>query len=175
MSEPSEDFSELRRVLAWKRHETPPPGYFNHFSAKIIARIEAEQFAAPVPWWQHLLAPLNWQRGLLGANILICAGAGIVGVAAYNAVRPVADDGNVALADGPANLINTETRPTLQAGFIPDHALGNSALSLAGFAGSLPASGTTFQGTNDHTPPTGLFSLPAMNDLQPRFVIPTNR
>ena len=172
MSQPSEDFSEIRRVLAWKRHETPPPGYFNNFSAKIIARIEAEQFAAPLPWWQHLLAPLNWQRGLLGANILICAGAGIVGIAAYNAVRPVTDEGNATLADAPATLLNPDGRAAVHAGFVPDNALGNSALSLASFGSSVPT--PTYQGTNDHAAPAGLFSLPAMNDLQPRFVMPAH-
>ncbi|HTH46678.1 MAG TPA: hypothetical protein VMB21_04140 [Candidatus Limnocylindria bacterium] len=172
MSEPSEDFSEIRRVLAWKRHETPPPGYFNNFSAKIIARIEADESAGRLPWWQHLLAPLNWQRGLLGANILICAGAGIVGVAAYNAVSPATEDENVALTGAPASMLPPDSRAAVHAGFLPDGRNGDGALSLAGFGGSIPA--TTFQGTNDHTPPASLFSLPAMNDLQPRFVLPSH-
>ena len=172
MSQPSEDFSELRRVLAWKRHETPPPGYFNGFSAKIIARIEAEQQAAPPAWWEHLLAPLNWQRGLLGANILICAGAGIVGVAAYNAARPVTGDDSVALTDAPTTLLYPENRAGLRASLVPTGSATEGALGLASFGGSVP--GTTYAGTNDHTAPAGLFSLPGMNDLQPRFVMPTH-
>jgi hypothetical protein len=41
MSAESENFRELRRLLAVKRYEQPPPGYFNGFNRQVIARIEA--------------------------------------------------------------------------------------------------------------------------------------
>jgi len=41
-----EEFVALRRLLALKRHETPPPGYFQNFSAKIIIQIQAGDAAA---------------------------------------------------------------------------------------------------------------------------------
>jgi hypothetical protein len=43
----------LRRILALKRHEQPPPGYFNSFSSRIIARIEAGE-RAPDSLWERL-------------------------------------------------------------------------------------------------------------------------
>jgi hypothetical protein len=46
MNENENNFESLRRLLAQKRHETPPPGYFNSFSGQIIARIRAGEAKA---------------------------------------------------------------------------------------------------------------------------------
>jgi hypothetical protein len=51
-----DNFKALRRMLALKRHEVPPPGYFENFSTKVISRIKAgeaaalERQSAQTPW-----------------------------------------------------------------------------------------------------------------------------
>jgi hypothetical protein len=57
MSENENDFDALRRLLALKRHEIPPPGYFENFSDNVIARIRAGDTAAELPW---LLKFIQW-------------------------------------------------------------------------------------------------------------------
>jgi hypothetical protein len=49
MSENENDFDALRRLLALKRHEIPPPGYFENFSGQVIARIRTGETAAELP------------------------------------------------------------------------------------------------------------------------------
>ena len=40
---PENEFQDLRRLLALKRHEQPPPGYFNNLHRDIIAQLKAER------------------------------------------------------------------------------------------------------------------------------------
>ena len=55
MNESENDFESLRRALALKRHEIPPPGYFNDFSRHVISRIRAGEVEQPtmfaLPSW----------------------------------------------------------------------------------------------------------------------------
>jgi hypothetical protein len=55
MSSP-EDFESLRRLLALKRHEDPPPGYFHRFSDRILHRIEQQDAAEHSSWWRWFVA-----------------------------------------------------------------------------------------------------------------------
>jgi hypothetical protein len=57
MSENENDFDALRRLLALKRHEIPPPGYFENFSSQVIGRIRAGETAAELPF---LLRFIQW-------------------------------------------------------------------------------------------------------------------
>ena len=73
----SENFEALRRLLAFKRHEQPPPGYFHNFSSRVIDRIRAgeripqtslfERLFAPTQWLQHLWAALETKPAFAAA------------------------------------------------------------------------------------------------------------
>lgn len=54
---PEQDsFEKLRRLLAIKRHEQPPPGYFDRFSRQVIARIQAGETAETESFFHRLFA-----------------------------------------------------------------------------------------------------------------------
>ena len=59
MSDPADDMQSVPELVALKRHERPPPGYFQHFSDKVIARIEAEGLAFQAPLWRRILSALD--------------------------------------------------------------------------------------------------------------------
>lgn len=62
-----ENFDNLRKLLALKNHEQPPPGYFNRLPGRILARIEASEIAAQSTWWDWLVARFD------ARPILACA------------------------------------------------------------------------------------------------------
>ena len=71
MNENENNFESLRRLLALKRLETPPPGYFENFSTAVMARIRAgggaaEQQASELPWLFRLLAVFEAKPAFAG-------------------------------------------------------------------------------------------------------------
>jgi hypothetical protein len=82
MSPESESFEQLRRLLALKRYEQPPPGYFHHFSREVIVRIKAGEKGEAVvaSWWswegswlQRTWAAIESRPALAGAfGVAVC-------------------------------------------------------------------------------------------------------
>jgi hypothetical protein len=64
MTPEQDSFEDLRRLLALKRHEQPPPGYFNQFSRQVIARIKAGETAESESFFERLLPRVPWLRSL---------------------------------------------------------------------------------------------------------------
>jgi len=77
MNENENNFESLRRLLALKRHETPPPGYFANFSAAVTARIRAgdarrtasvpDRLADELPWLFRLMSAFEAKPAFAGA------------------------------------------------------------------------------------------------------------
>ena len=81
----------MRRLLALKRHEQPPPGYFNDFSSQVILRIKAgergeegaailERLLWEAPWLQRIWAALEAKPVLAGVFGVAVCGLLITGV-----------------------------------------------------------------------------------------------
>jgi hypothetical protein len=98
MSPEQDNFEQLRRLLALKRHEQPHPRYFNDFSQQVIARIKSrdaaeresllEQSFAHAPWLQRVWRMLEAKPILAGAFAVLVCSLVIFGVSYSDQVKP---------------------------------------------------------------------------------------
>ena len=94
MNQDTEQFEQLRRLLALKRHEQPPPGYYHDFSRQVILRIKAgeqgepgnimERFFEEAPWLQRIWAAFEAKPALAGAFGLAMCGLLVAGLLAVD-------------------------------------------------------------------------------------------
>jgi hypothetical protein len=78
MNSDSENFDSLRKLLALKRHEVPPPGYFDRLPRDIMARIKSgdagNEIGADLPWFRRLLSVFDIKPVFAGAfGTAVCA------------------------------------------------------------------------------------------------------
>ena len=71
-----EEFDDLEKLLAFKRHEQPPPGFFEDFPERVMARLMALEATAQQPWW------VRWQTGF-GLQPALVGAFGVAVVAVY--------------------------------------------------------------------------------------------
>ena len=63
------DFDALKKLLALKRHEQPPPGYFDRLPQQIRNRIETE----PATFWEKYLPTFNFRPAYAyGFGFVVC-------------------------------------------------------------------------------------------------------
>lgn len=85
-----ENFDRLLKLLALKRHEQPPPGYFDNFSHEVIIRLKQrtgereswlDELGAEASWFWRIWAVLEAKpifAGLFGVAVFGVLLAGII-------------------------------------------------------------------------------------------------
>lgn len=68
------DHERLLRLLALKRHEVPPPGYFDRFADRVVLQIKAGQAPASEPWWVRLRDWFTAEPALASSYAMLLAG-----------------------------------------------------------------------------------------------------
>lgn len=83
---PENEFTELRRLLALKRHEQPPPRYFQDFSANVITALRTEgrsrrrlELNEEVPAWILRLQEWLQARPAFASAFGVVACAALIG------------------------------------------------------------------------------------------------
>jgi hypothetical protein len=82
MNSSPEEFSQLRRLLAVKRYEQPPPGYFNELPRKVIARLEVARSVESSSWLGRLTQAFELKPMLAGGFGVAAFGLLLFGLAA---------------------------------------------------------------------------------------------
>jgi hypothetical protein len=73
MNKDPESFEVLRKLMAFKRHEAPPPGYFHRLSDTIIARIERGE--GQLGFWERISTGFTLRPAFAYAFALAACGA----------------------------------------------------------------------------------------------------
>lgn len=82
MSAENQEFEALRKLLKLKRHEQPPPRYFNDFSTQVLHGIrQGRSSGEESEWREHLGGSLAWLDRWLGAFQRKPVYAGLFGAA----------------------------------------------------------------------------------------------
>lgn len=93
MSTASQDFEKLRKLLALKRYELPPPRFFAEFPGRVMRKLETAQAAASRPWWSRLWFELEFKPAFACAAGLAVCGALVAGIAGSERLQGYAVQG----------------------------------------------------------------------------------
>jgi hypothetical protein len=157
MSDESNEFPELQRLMALKRHEQPPPGYFDRFPLRVMARIEALELKEESTGWRSFFKLLTSPSGILGFNALALTGLGLVCVSFFHVITSRPDDDQVVWVPTPSPRI-----AAWGAGRWPSSGLAAGTASRS------------FTSTNDSSGAAGLFDPPTLTQERASFVVPAH-
>lgn len=123
MSETNNNFEDLKKLLKLKRHEIPPPGYFNHFSGDVISRIRTgeaggsasfiERLQGESPFFSNLLHIFSARPGVIGGLATGLCLLLLISVVLADRSEPGSAEGSVAMAQVETTQSAPEANPTL--------------------------------------------------------------
>lgn len=100
-----ENFDSLKKLLALKRHELPPPGYFNDLPRRITTRLERGETAPAASLWETIFALLGRRPAFVYSFLVLISGVLVFGMVFAARVEPPATNaagpGLPAMASGP--------------------------------------------------------------------------
>lgn len=106
MEPDSQQHRDLLRLLALKRHEVPPPGFFDRLPNRILVNIRAGSEIGELPWWQRLWDSLVREPMVTSSYAALAMGGLLFGISVFQtAVSPEAHPVDYAGAD--SHLIET--------------------------------------------------------------------
>lgn len=140
MNKEPEDFESLRKLLALKKYEKPPPGYFDQLPNKIWARIEAEE--AQPSWWERVFGALTIKPAVAYAFGLVVCGTLIIGIGS-------------ALKTDEQQLATPLTSPQENSAGIIHSVAPSATLGNTDTAATNPVTGPLFPPTKLQVQPTG--------------------
>jgi hypothetical protein len=93
-----QDFTKLQQLLKLKRHESPPPRFFNDFSFQVTARIRAgegtrkiedfEDVVAQAPWLHRIWKSIEGKPAVSGLFAAAVCGALLAGIFSVDNAAP---------------------------------------------------------------------------------------
>ena len=143
MKESGQNFEALKKLLKLKRHELPPPGFFNHFSDEVVSRIRTgearggggalvDRLNDSAPWVVNFLRFFEAKPGVVGAFATSLCLLLVLGVVLAERSE-----------SGPQNLLTaTAANPTVATttGSVASQFASTASLSEGGIAISTNAS-----------------------------------
>lgn len=86
---PQSDGPEQRllRLLALKRHELPPPGFFDRLPGRILVSIRAGSEVADVPWWSRLWQSIRQEPMVSASYAALGVGVMLFGFSVFETAR----------------------------------------------------------------------------------------
>ncbi|MDB6018529.1 MAG: hypothetical protein JWR19_3018 [Pedosphaera sp.] len=115
MSTAPEDFEQLRKLLKLKRHEQPPPRFFNNFSSRVLDGIEREKAKTDVgrlweeaPWLARFFRLME-TNALAAGGFATAMCALLLGGVVYSQYM---DQPSVAIAPGGESVMNLASAPS---------------------------------------------------------------